>query len=93
MAQIGTIAHVALLHLFGGLGQNSLRGPALVIARSEYILGAQLPVPSLGLALSEGRNFLLLSPWPAVFSGFAILFLSFGFNLLGDALRDALDPH
>ncbi|MFK7857099.1 MAG: glutathione ABC transporter permease GsiD, partial [Granulosicoccus sp.] len=55
-------------------------------------LGAQPPTPSLGLALSEGRNFLLLSPWPAVFSGLAILFLSFGFNLLGDALRDTLDP-
>jgi ABC-type dipeptide/oligopeptide/nickel transport system permease subunit len=34
----------------------------------------------------------LLAPWPAVFAGFAILFLSFGFNLLGDALRDTLDP-
>jgi ABC-type dipeptide/oligopeptide/nickel transport system permease subunit len=55
-------------------------------------LGAQPPTPSLGLMLSEGRNFLLLSPWPAVFAGFAILFLSFGFNLLGDALRDTLDP-
>jgi peptide/nickel transport system permease protein len=42
--------------------------------------------------LSEGRNFLMLSPWPAIFAGFAILFLSFGFNLLGDALRDTLDP-
>jgi peptide/nickel transport system permease protein len=42
--------------------------------------------------LSEGRNFLLLSPWSAIFAGFGILFLSFGFNLLGDALRDTLDP-
>ena len=50
------------------------------------------PTPSLGLMLSEGRNFLLLGPWSAVFAGFAILFLSFGFNLLGDALRDTLDP-
>lgn len=55
-------------------------------------LGTQPPTPSLGLMLSEGRNFLLLSPWSALFAGFAILFLSFGFNLLGDALRDTLDP-
>ena len=33
--------------------------------------------------LSEGRNFLLLSPWSAIFAGFGILFLSFGFNLSG----------
>ncbi len=42
--------------------------------------------------LSEGRNFLMLAPWPGVLAGLAILFLSFGFNLLGDALRDTLDP-
>ncbi len=65
----------------------------LVEASLSFLgLGAQPPTPSLGLMLSEGRNFLLLSPWPAVFAGFAILFLSFGFNLLGDALRDTLDP-
>jgi peptide/nickel transport system permease protein len=65
----------------------------LVDASLSFLgLGAQPPVPSLGLASSEGRNLLLLSPWPAVFSGLAILFLSFGFNLLGDALRDTLDP-
>jgi peptide/nickel transport system permease protein len=34
----------------------------------------------------------LLAPYPAIFAGLAILFLSFGFNLLGDALRDTLDP-
>lgn len=65
----------------------------LVEASLSFLgLGAQPPVPSLGLALAEGRNFLLLSPWPALFSGLAILFLAFGFNLLGDAARDTLDP-
>lgn len=65
----------------------------LVEASLSFLgLGAQPPTPSLGLMLSEGRNFLMLAPWPAVFAGFAILFLSFGFNLLGDALRDSLDP-
>ena len=64
----------------------------LVEASLSFLgLGAQPPTPSLGLMLSEGRNFLLLSPWPAVFAGLAILLLSFAFNLLGDALRDVLD--
>lgn len=70
-----------------------LSAAVLVEASLSFLgLGAQPPTPSLGLMLSEGRNFLLLAPYPAVFAGFAILFLSFGFNLLGDALRDTLDP-
>lgn len=70
-----------------------LSAAILVEASLSFLgLGAQPPIPSLGMMLSEGRNFLLLSPWPAIFAGFAILFLSFGFNLLGDALRDTLDP-
>jgi len=70
-----------------------LSAAILVEASLSFLgLGAQPPTPSLGQMLSEGRNFLLLNPWPAIFSGFAILFLSFGFNLLGDALRDTLDP-
>jgi peptide/nickel transport system permease protein len=70
-----------------------LSAAILVEASLSFLgLGTQPPTPSLGLMLSEGRNFLLLSPWSALFAGFAILFLSFGFNLLGDALRDTLDP-
>jgi peptide/nickel transport system permease protein len=117
-----------------------LRGPALVIAESEYVLGAravgagdariilrhilpnlssvilvqaslslstailveaslsflgvgtQPPTPSLGQMLADGREYVFLSPWTSIFAGFAILLMSFGFNLLGDALRDTLDP-
>jgi peptide/nickel transport system permease protein len=70
-----------------------LSAAVLVEASLSFLgLGTQPPTPSLGLMLAEGRNFLLLSPWSAIFAGFAILFLSFGFNLLGDALRDTLDP-
>jgi peptide/nickel transport system permease protein len=65
----------------------------LVEASLSFLgLGTQPPEPSLGLMLAEGRNFLLLSPWSAVFSGAGILVLAFGLNLLGDALRDRLDP-
>jgi peptide/nickel transport system permease protein len=70
-----------------------LSAAILVEASLSFLgLGAQPPTPSLGLMLSEGRNFLMLSPWSAVFAGAAILFIAFGFNLLGDALRDRLDP-
>lgn len=55
-------------------------------------LGTQPPNPSLGQMLSEGRPYLTLSPWTSVFSGLAILVASLGFNLLGDTLRDTLDP-
>lgn len=70
-----------------------LSAAILVEASLSFLgLGTQPPTPSLGLMLAEGRNVLLLSPWSAVFSGLAILFLSFGLNLLGDVLRDTLDP-
>jgi len=55
-------------------------------------LGTQPPYPSLGLMVSEGRNYLELSPWPAVFPGIAIVLAVLGFNLVGDALQEILDP-
>jgi ABC-type dipeptide/oligopeptide/nickel transport system permease subunit len=42
--------------------------------------------------LSEGRQFLELAPWNAIFPGLAIMVAVLGFNLLGDGLRDMLDP-
>lgn len=71
----------------------SLSTAILVEASLSFLgLGTQPPNPSLGLMLSEGRSFLTLSPWTSIFSGVAILIASLGFNLLGDVLRDALDP-
>jgi peptide/nickel transport system permease protein len=55
-------------------------------------LGTQPPFPSLGLMVSDGRAFLSLSPWGSLIPGFAIVLMVLGFNLLGDGLRDALDP-
>jgi len=55
-------------------------------------LGTQPPYASLGLMVSEGRNYLELSPWPAVFPGLAIVLAVLGFNLVGDALQELLDP-
>jgi peptide/nickel transport system permease protein len=71
----------------------SLSTAILVEASLSFLgLGTQPPNPSLGLMLSASRDYLLISPWASVFSGAAILFASFGFNLLGDGLRDLLDP-
>lgn len=55
-------------------------------------LGTQPPTPSWGNMLSEGRQFLEIAPWNAVFPGLAIMIVVLGFNLLGDGLRDLLDP-
>lgn len=55
-------------------------------------LGAQPPTPEWGAMLSDGRDYLVLAPHVATFPGLAILLAVLGFNLLGDGLRDALDP-
>ncbi len=55
-------------------------------------LGAQPPIPEWGAMLSDGRDYLVLAPHVATFPGLAILLAVLGFNLLGDGLRDALDP-
>ncbi len=55
-------------------------------------LGTQPPSSSWGLMLSEGRGFLEQAWWMAFFPGFAIFLTVLAFNLLGDALRDVLDP-
>lgn len=55
-------------------------------------LGVQPPAPSWGNMLSGARKVMVLAPWTAVFPGLAIVFLVLGFNLLGDGLRDVLDP-
>lgn len=91
---------IVFIHLLPNLASVILVQASLLLSAAILVeaslsflgMGAQPPTPSLGQMLSEGRNFLLLNPWPAIFSGLAILFLSLGFNLLGDALRDSLDP-
>lgn len=55
-------------------------------------LGTPPPEPSWGIMLSASRKYVELSPWPAVFPGLAIMLVVLGFNLLGDGLRDVLDP-
>jgi peptide/nickel transport system permease protein len=55
-------------------------------------MGAQPPIPSWGSILASGRSYLRLAPWVTFFPGIAIMLTVLGFNMLGDGLRDALDP-
>jgi peptide/nickel transport system permease protein len=55
-------------------------------------LGATPPTPEWGAMLSEGRSYLRSAPWVTFFPGMAIFLIVVSFNLLGDGLRDALDP-
>jgi len=55
-------------------------------------LGAQVPTPEWGLMISTGRNYLTVAPWVAIFPGLAIATVVLAFNLMGDGLRDVLDP-
>ncbi len=74
---------------------GTLRISTAILAEAglSYLgLGAQPPMPTWGGMLSEGRDYILFFEWLALFPGLAILITVTGFNLLGDGLRDALDP-
>lgn len=75
--------------------QASLTVAAAILTEASlsYLgLGNPPPAPSWGNMLATGYGFMETSPWPAVFPGLAIMLAVLGFNLLGDGLRDALDP-
>jgi peptide/nickel transport system permease protein len=55
-------------------------------------LGVQPPTPSLGVMLASAQQFITQAPWLAVFPGLVIVLAALSFNLIGDGLRDALDP-
>jgi peptide/nickel transport system permease protein len=67
---------------------------AIIIESSlSYLgLGVQPPTPSWGAMINEGRAVLQVAPWISVFPGLAIMAAVLAFNLLGDGLRDLLDP-
>lgn len=81
-------------------------GPVLVLATMDVAhvilagaglsflgLGAQPPAPEWGAMVNEGKEFIRSAPYLTVFPGLAIFLTVLAFNLLGDGLRDALDPH
>jgi peptide/nickel transport system permease protein len=74
-------------------GTVALSQAILIEASLSYLgLSAQPPTPSWGNMLNEGRTYLETAPWISVFPGIAIMLTVLAFNLLGDGLRDILDP-
>jgi peptide/nickel transport system permease protein len=69
-------------------------GQAILLEASLSFLGlgVQDPVPAWGLMLRNAQEFIRTEPWVAIWPGLAITLGVFGFNLFGDAVRDALDP-
>jgi peptide/nickel transport system permease protein len=68
-------------------------GAILAAAGLSFIgFGAQPPTPEWGVMISEGRKYISTQPWLSLFPGLAILLTVAAFNLIGDGLRDALDP-
>lgn len=68
-------------------------GAILVESALSFLgLGVQPPMPSWGNMLLEGKNVMEIAPWMSVYPGLAILLTVLGYNLLGESLRDILDP-
>ncbi len=91
---------IALVHILPNilpalLVQATLSIAAAIIAEASLSflgLGQQPPVPSWGSMLNSAQRFLTNAPWMAVWPGLAIFLTVLSFNLVGDGLRDALDP-
>ena len=71
----------------------SLAATTLQVSSLSYIgLGVQPPTPEWGVLLSEAREFMRIAPHTIIFPGLMIMLAALAFNLVGDGLRDALDP-
>jgi peptide/nickel transport system permease protein len=65
----------------------------LTLASLSFLgLGAQVPTPEWGLMINTGRTYFVNAPWYVTYPGLAIFLTVLGFNLLGDGLREVLDP-
>jgi peptide/nickel transport system permease protein len=95
-SDLRTITRHILPNIFGEiLVMGTLwLGTAIRLEASLSFLGVGVPppTPTLGNMVRVGVDFLALAPWISVFAGLAILVTVFGFNLLGDGLRDISDP-
>ena len=76
------------------LASLEMGGLILAISGLSFLgLGAQPPTPEWGAMLNDGRSFIAAAPQLMIYPGLAISLVVVGFNLLGDGLRDAFDPH
>jgi peptide/nickel transport system permease protein len=75
------------------IGTLGMGGAVLAEASLSFLgLGIRPPFPSWGSMLSEARGQITTAPWLSIFPGLAIFLTVLGLNLLGDGLRDILDP-
>ena len=94
------IHRILLKHIFPSLVNSLIVLGTLMLGRiiifeaalSFLGLGVQPPTPSWGIMLADGRQYLTYAWWLATFPGFAIMLVVLGTNLVGDWLRDLLDP-
>lgn len=95
-SHVGILFKAAFPNLISSLSviaTLSFGGSILDAAGLSFIgLGAQPPTPEWGALITEGKTYLFQAPWLILFPGLAILIAVLGFNLLGDALSDILDP-
>jgi peptide/nickel transport system permease protein len=82
------IAAPLLVQFSAGLGF----GIILEAGLSFVGLGVQPPTPSLGVMMADGKDYFQKGPWVLTFTGLSVAWIILGLNLLGDGLRDALDP-
>ena len=74
-------------------GALSIATATIEVAALGFLgIGAQPPLPEWGTMISDSRQYYIDAPWTMIFPGLAIFFTVLGFNLLGDGLRDVLDP-
>jgi peptide/nickel transport system permease protein len=96
----GSTPRILSLHVFPNITaplivQTSLAFGFAILSEAALAflgLGNRPPAPSWGSMVSSSYEFLRIAPWAAIFPGIAIALTVLGFNLLGDGLRDALDP-
>lgn len=87
--------HVLLNALGPIIVQATLTAGTVVLTAASLSflgLGAQPPIPEWGAMMSDGRNYLGVALWVSFFPGLAVTITVLGFNILGDGLRDLLDP-
>lgn len=82
------VAAPLLVQFSAGLGFGIIMEAGL----SFVGLGVQPPTPSLGVMMADGKDYFQRGPWVLTLTGFSVAWIILGLNLLGDGLRDALDP-
>lgn len=72
---------------------NNLPGTIMATTTLSFLgLGSQPPSPDWGLAISQGMNYVHRAQWLSIFTGLALVYTVLGFNILGEGMRDLLDP-